>query len=43
LLAGVAMLIGLGAFQRFAASAERATGEHDDPDDGRPMRESKGR
>jgi hypothetical protein len=46
LLAGVAMLIGLGAFQRFAASAEHATGEHDDPDDpddGRPMRESKGR
>jgi hypothetical protein len=32
LLAGVAMLVGLGAFQRFAASAERATGEHDDVD-----------
>lgn len=33
LIAGVAMLIGLGAFQRFAAAAERATGEHDTPDD----------
>lgn len=32
LLAGVAMLVGLGAFQRFAAAAERATGEHDDVD-----------
>jgi hypothetical protein len=41
LFAGVAMLIGLGAFQRFAASAEHATGEHDDPDDTRPLRESK--
>jgi hypothetical protein len=38
LFAGVAMLIGLGAFQRFAASAERATGEHDDPDDRPPAR-----
>jgi hypothetical protein len=35
------MLIGLGAFQRFAASAERATGEHDDPDDGLSSGESK--
>ena len=33
LVAGVAMLIGLGAFQRFAAVAERATGEHDARDD----------
>lgn len=38
LFAGVAMLIGLGAFQRFAAAAERATGEHDDPDDRPPAR-----
>jgi hypothetical protein len=34
LLAGVAMLVGLGAFQRFAAAAERATGEHDDAEGG---------
>ena len=33
LFAGVSMLIGLGAFQRLAATAEHATGEHDDPDD----------
>ncbi len=30
LLAGVAMLVGLGVFQRMAVSAERATGEHED-------------
>ena len=30
LLAGVAMLVGLGIFQRMAVSAERATGEHED-------------
>jgi len=30
LLAGVAMLVGLGVFQRMAVSAEHATGEHDD-------------
>lgn len=33
LFAGVAMLIGLGLFQRLAATAEHATGEHDDDDD----------
>lgn len=43
LFAGVAMLIGLGAFQRFAAVAERATGEHDDPEDGKAVRDSKGK
>ena len=30
LLAGVAMLVGLGIFQRMAVSAEHATGEHED-------------
>lgn len=30
LLAGVAMLVGLGVFQRMAVSAEHATGEHED-------------
>jgi hypothetical protein len=30
LLAGVAMLIGLGLFQRMAVAAERDTGEHED-------------
>ena len=30
LFAGVAMLIGLGVFQRMAVYAERATGEHED-------------
>ena len=32
LFAGVAMLIGLGLFQRLAATAEHATGEHDEDD-----------
>jgi hypothetical protein len=40
LFAGVAMLIGLGAFQRLAATAEHATGEHDAPDDKPPGREN---
>ena len=35
LLAGVAMLIGLGAFQRMAVSAEHATGEHEEDGKGR--------
>ena len=35
LLAGVAMLIGLGAFQRMAVSAERATGEYEEDGKGR--------
>ena len=43
LFAGVTMLIGLGAFQRLAATAEHATGEHDDPDDRPPGRESEGK
>jgi len=43
LFAGVTMLIGLGAFQRLAATAEHATGEHDDPDDTPPGREAKGK
>lgn len=44
LVAGVAMLIGLGVFQRFAAVAERATGEHDDPNDAaKPNRDQKGK
>jgi hypothetical protein len=43
LVAGVAMLIGLGAFQRLAATAEHATGEHDDPDDKPPGRDGKGK
>ena len=30
LLAGVAMLVGLGIFQRMAVSAEHETGEHED-------------
>jgi hypothetical protein len=30
LLAGVAMLVGLGIFQRMAVSAEHVTGEHED-------------
>jgi hypothetical protein len=33
LLAGVAMLIGLGLFQRMAVAAERDTGEHEDDDE----------
>jgi hypothetical protein len=35
LLAGVAMLIGLGVFQRMAVSAERATGEREEDEKGR--------
>jgi hypothetical protein len=42
LVAGVAMLIGLGAFQRFAAVAERATGEHDARDDGKAVGNDRG-
>ncbi len=42
-VAGVAMLIGLGAFQRLAATAEHATGEHDDADDKPPARNGKGK
>ena len=40
LLAGVAMLIGLGAFQRYAAVAEKATGEHEDVDNESPSKGS---
>ena len=43
LFAGVFMLIGLGAFQRLAATAEHATGEHDAPDDVKPMRDGQGK
>lgn len=43
LFGGVAMLIGLGVFQRLAAVAERATGEHDDPDDSPPGKTNKKR
>jgi hypothetical protein len=37
LLAGVAMLISLGIFQRMAVSAEHATGEHEEDEvEGKP-------